>query len=375
MRVIQVVNVRWFNATAWYGVELARLGRAAGHPSLVAGLADTPPLAKAEELGLPCAALPFNTRMPLAWPSLLVRMRALVRDFRPDVVNCHRGEAFVLWAALKAMLPPKERFALVRTRGDQRLPQASLSNRFLHTRAADAVIATNTRMARHFTEAMGVPAERLHTVLGGVDTRRFAFDPAGRERTRAQLGCAPDECVVGLLGRFDRVKGQKECIEAVAGLVREGLSVRLVLIGFATAMSEEEIRTWIDASGIGDRVTITGKVDDVPAWISALDAGVIASLWSETIARAALEIMACDRPLLSTDVGVMPDLLPAEALCPPGDVSALAALIRRAATEPAWRDHLRAVNRARMPELDSFSFWEQTLAIYEQARMRVSGGR
>ena len=50
-RSIQVVNVRWFNATAWYGLELARLLNAAGHESRVVALADTETFAKAEEMG------------------------------------------------------------------------------------------------------------------------------------------------------------------------------------------------------------------------------------------------------------------------------------------------------------------------------------
>jgi glycosyltransferase involved in cell wall biosynthesis len=102
--------------------------------------------------------------------------------------------------------------------------------------------------------------------------------------------------------------------------------------------------------------------------------GVIASLQSETIARAALGIMACDRPLVSTNVGVMPDLLPPEALCPAGDAPALAALLRRAALEPDWLERLRACNRERMRLLNSASFWEQTLAVYEQARARAARG-
>jgi len=374
MRIIQVINVRWFNATAWYGLELARLGNAAGHPSLALGLPGSDPLRQAEALGVPCLGLPLNARSPLDWPGLFARMQELVRDFQPDVVNCHRGEAFAFWAALRALLPSARRFALVRTRGDQRLPRANPINIWLHTRAADAVIATNQRMARHFAGVMGVPAERLSTILGGVDDRRFAFSPAARERLRAALGYAPQDVVIGLLGRFDRVKGQKECLEATAALVREGLPVRLLLIGFATATSEEEVLAWMRAAGLDEeRARITGKADDVPAYLAALDVGVIASLWSETIARAALEIMACDRPLLSTDVGVMPDLLPPEALCPAGDAPALAALLRRAVGEPDWLERLRAGGRERMRQLDSASFWEQTLAVYERARARAAG--
>lgn len=367
MRSIQVVNVRWFNATAWYGVELARLARDAGHESLVLGLEGTEPLRRAEALGLAVKALPLNAGSPLAWPGLVRRMGRLVREFRPDVVNCHRGEAFVLWAALRSM---GERFALVRTRGDQRLPRGNMPNRLLHERVADAVVATNSRMAEHFRRVMHVPEDRLYTVFGGVDVGRFTFNAAARARVRAEWGCADDEFVVGLLGRFDRVKGQKETIEAVARLVREGMPVRLVLIGFTTATTEDEVRAWIDEAGIGDRVRITGKTPDVAACLCALDAGVVASLWSEAIARAALELMACDRPLLSTDVGVMPDLLPREVLCPPGDVTALADLIRRAAGDPAWCEHLRAVNRDRMPDLSGEAFWQQTLAVYQNACAR-----
>ena len=180
MRTIQVVNVRWYNATAWYGVTLASCLQKAGHPSLVAGLAGTPPLEKAREMGLPTVELPFNSQTPGKLVELWHGMDRLVRDFRPDVVNCHRGEAFVLWALMKK----KHDFALVRTRGDRRLPRGGCINRWLHCRAADAVIATNTLMTRHFAEVLKVPADRLHTILGGVDTARFHADAAAREEMR-----------------------------------------------------------------------------------------------------------------------------------------------------------------------------------------------
>ena len=52
MRTIQVVNVRWYNATAWYGVTLAHCLQKTGHESIVAGLEGTPPLEKAKECDL-----------------------------------------------------------------------------------------------------------------------------------------------------------------------------------------------------------------------------------------------------------------------------------------------------------------------------------
>ena len=366
-RSIQVVNVRWFNATAWYGLELARLLNAAGHESRVVALADTETFAKAEEMGLRPLAMPLNAKNPLEFPGLIRDMGRLVRAFRPDVVNCHRGESFFFWGLLKGM----GGYALVRTRGDQRLPKGNLPNRILHTRVADAVVATNSVMARHFAEKMRVPAERLHMILGGVDTELFRFDPEGRAEVRARYGFTDDECVVGLLGRFDLVKGQRETIAALAKLVGEGVrNIRLLLLGFSTATLQEEVEAWIREAGMERYVTITGKVPDVTACLSALDVGVVASLWSETIARAALEIMACGRPLVSTSVGVMPDLLPASALVAPGDVDALAGVLRRAATDEAWRRGLAGHCSERIMSLRDKDFLEQTLAVYAEAYRR-----
>ena len=271
-RSIQVVNVRWFNATAWYGLELARLLNAAGHESRVVALADTETFAKAEEMGLRPLAMPLNAKNPLEFPGLIRDMGRLVRAFRPDVVNCHRGESFLFWGLLKGM----GGYALVRTRGDQRLPKGNLPNRILHTRVADAVVATNSVMARHFAEKMRVPAERLHMILGGVDTERFRFEPEGRAEVRARYGFTDDECVVGLLGRFDLVKGQRETIAALAKLVGEGVrNIRLLLLGFSTATLQEEVEAWIREAGMERYVTITGKVPDVTACLSALDVGVV----------------------------------------------------------------------------------------------------
>ncbi len=365
MRTIQVANVRWFNATAWYALYLARLLREAGHETLCLTLPGTEAEDKARAWGLPVRSLDLNTKNPLGQVALYPALRRLVREFRPDVVNCHRGEAFLHFGLLRRRLG---NFVLVRTRGDQRPPKANAANRWLHTRAADAVVATNSRMQRHFLEAFALPPERVRLIPGGVDPARFAFDPAGRERVRAEFGYGPGHFVVGLLGRFDAVKGQRELIRACSRLVHgAGLShLRLLLIGFPTATSQAEVEEWIAAEDMQGHTAITGERPDVAACVSALDLGVVASLWSETIARAALEIMACGVPLISTDVGVMPDLLSPAALAPAGNKAALNALLARAATDAGWREQLREEQARTVGALHGEDFLETTLDLYRE---------
>ena len=365
MRCIQVVNVRWFNATAWYGMYLSRLLREGGHEVLVLGLPGTLSARKGEEWGLPMQLLDLNTATPWGIASLYGKLKALVREFKPDVVNCHRGESYLLWGLLKKELGG---FKLIRTRGDQRLPKANLINRWLHNDVSDAVITTNSPMTRHFQNVFHVPADKLHQILGGVDTQTFHPDPAARARIRAELGYTDADFVVGLLGRFDRVKGQHELIQAVARLHGQGMThIRLLLLGFDSATPESTVRGWITEHGIDSITAITGKRPDIAACLNALDLGVVASLWSETIGRAALEIMATGVPLISTGVGVMPDLVEPEALFAAADVEALANTIHLVMTDSKMSESLLQQQRQRMADLSGHDFLAKTLAVYEGA--------
>lgn len=366
LRSIQVVNVRWYNATAWYGVTLAHALQSAGHPALVVGLAGTPPLRKAQDLGLETRALPLNSLNPVTLAALAGQMDRLLRDFQPDIVNCHRGEAFVLWALLKK----GHGFGLVRTRGDQRLPRDNMPNRILHQRVADAVVATNSRMARHFVEVLGVSSDRVHSILGGVDKRRFQPDSNARHAVRERCGFTDSDFVMGVVGRMDEVKGMRESIRALAlarpRLELAGLHPRLLLIAFPSQYGEADVASWTAEAGLGEpgeTVHVSGRVERPQDWINALDLGVLASLGSETIARAALEIMACGIPLISTRTGVMPDLLPDRYLCEPGDEQALADLMVMCGDE-ARRAVLRQVCARRMTELGVDDFCGQTLDLY-----------
>lgn len=366
MRTLQIINVRWFNATAWYGLYLAKLLQQAGHESRVIVLQNTQCAKVAAEWGMTPIHMDLNTVRPFKLLRTFGQMKRFVEGFRPDVVNCHRGEGFLLWGLLKKQLANGPyAFKLVRTRGDQRLPKNSSGNRWLHSQVADAVVATNSVMARHFTDVLHVPEANVHTILGGVDTTRFVFDSQGRDRVRNEFGFAAGDFVIGLLGRFDEVKGQHETIKAVAALHNQGMTnIRLMLLGFDSATPQAEVEGWIRANGLSEVAVITGKRNDVSACISALDAGVIASKWSETIARAALEIMACERPLISTSVGVMPDLLMPEALFAPADEAALTAALHRVASDAAYRGNLLAVQQPQIRSLSGAHFLEKTLSLY-----------
>ncbi|MDL2267369.1 glycosyltransferase, partial [Desulfovibrio sp. OttesenSCG-928-G15] len=247
-----------------------------------------------------------------------------------------------------------------------------------HSRLVDALVSTNSRTTQQCAEAFSLPDNRLFTIPGGVDTRRFHADPLARARVRAALGYTDKDCVVGLLGRFDQVKGQKELIEALCALRKRAAPedfarIRLMLMGFATSVSQDEVQGWLQEAGLADQTVITGKVEDVVGHINAMDLGVIASQGSEAIARAAFEIMACKVPLIGTDVGVMPDLLAPQALAPVGSAEAFTALVGKACMSEDFRAALRTEQALRMPEYTLPAFLYATMQAYGCALERMAG--
>lgn len=364
MKIFQVVNVRWFNATAWYALTLSRLLTDAGHEVTVLTQANTDSENKAREMGLNTISVDLNSVNPARLSAATRHIIQLLRTHRPDIVNCHRGEGFFLWGLLKHLGFP---YKLVRTRGDQRPPRSDPFNRWLHANVADAVVVTNRRMSNYFLDTMRTPGEDLWLIHGGVDAHHYGFTQKGRERVRHEFGFGEDHTVIGLLGRFDRVKGHKETIEAVASLRQQGMEhVRLFLVGFDTAMTTSEIQGWIEANGLTDVTRISGRRDDVGACISAMDVGVVASLWSEAIARSALEIMAADRPLVSTSVGVMPDLVMPAMLVEPGDTKSLAHTLGMIVADPCLAEEALIAQKRTMSQLTLEEFLKRSLNLYQR---------
>lgn len=327
MKFIHIINVRWYNATAWYAVNIARILQKEGHEVIVAGLPGSPPLLQAEEYGLQIFEADFNSSNPLKISKNIGSMKKLINEFDPDVINCHRGEFFWYFALCKLLNKPK--WKLVRVRGDIRPPSTDVINKLFHSKATDVVITSGNLIKAYFTNNMKLEDKQVKVIHGGVNTSIFKKDLNGREDIRAEFGFAKNDFVVGIVGRFDHVKGHDVLIEAIAEIYKSTQmdNIKLFLIGFDTTINTDEMHESLKNNGINNISKISGFRDDINACINALDLGVVASLGSEAICRVAMELMAADIPVISSDVGVLPEILDQENIYKRGDSKELAVKI------------------------------------------------
>jgi len=182
---------------------------------------------------------------------------------------------------------------------------------------ADAVTVASRFLERRFGGTL-VPHVR--------DTE--AWDPARYDRAaaRARLGVS-DQKVVMFLGTPRGHKGVDDLVEAVGTL---GPGVVLALVGVAPGRSGAP--RWAAVP----HVRMIGEIpfDDVPRYLVAADVVAVPQRdTSDTIGQVPAKLfdaMALGRPIVSTSVSMIPEILEGCGLVvAPGDVSALAGAIRR----------------------------------------------
>jgi glycosyltransferase involved in cell wall biosynthesis len=141
------------------------------------------------------------------------------------------------------------------------------------------------------------------------------------------------------VGRLDEHKGQIVLIEAVRRLRDAGIGCEIVLAG--DGPMRDHIEKAIQRHCLQSEITITGWIsgDRVKAEIAASRAMVLPS-FSENMPVVIMEALALGRPVISTYVAGIPELVqPGKTgwLVPAGDDCALAGAMREALTAPVER--------------------------------------
>ena len=208
------------------------------------------------------------------------------------------------------------------------------------------IIAHSQDMKRIFMEYEGVPAERISVIPYPFDFRPWRFDPEGRARVRQELGLG-DAPVFGAVGRLFWVKDYPTMLDAFAEVAAVDPQVLLVIVGDGALRSDLEGH--IARLGLGRRVRLAGQRSDMPAVMSAFDVFVHSSR-AESFCQALVEAAAMRRPLVSTPVGIAPEIIREGengTLVPVGDVGALTRGLRQLLArrgdwprmgEAAWRE-------------------------------------
>ncbi|TEB04284.1 D-inositol 3-phosphate glycosyltransferase [Pelotomaculum schinkii] len=171
--------------------------------------------------------------------------------------------------------------------------------------------------------AGGVPADRVTVIYNGIVIEDFSpsSETAG---ARTMLGYGPAVPLVGIVARLHPVKGHQYFLEAARIVLEQHPEVRFVVVG--EGPQRPALEEMAGQLGIAGQVAFTGFVSEVRSVMADLDLLVISSLW-EGFGLTAVEAMALGIPVVSTEVGGLPEVVlhgETGLLAPPANSAALA---------------------------------------------------
>jgi glycosyltransferase involved in cell wall biosynthesis len=294
MKVLHVIT-----GLAVGGAELQLRGilQHTGHDADVVTLYNPGPVAdmiRADGTAVRSLDMRRNTQL-----TTLFWLRRIIAAGRYDVVHTHlyRSQIYGRPAAWLAGAP-----VIVSTEhsiGETHLERRPMTRRvqalYLGTELfSDMTVAVSATVRERMIK-WGIRSRKITVIPNGVDLDRVAFDPAGRERVRAELGIGAADYVVLLLGRLDQNKRFDEAIEAAAPSLSPTVKVMVVGGGAERDRLAETARR----CGVADYVIFTGERHDVAGVMSAADL-LVASSRQETFGLCVLEALGNGLQVLYT---------------------------------------------------------------------------
>jgi glycosyltransferase involved in cell wall biosynthesis len=304
------------SATASYNVlrELSRRGHKITVLTTVLGEKASPPKVTREVDGIKVHYLKGYFEGAFLSHYLL---RSLLEQPRPDLVHVNNYRNFPsdivsVWAHRRSIpTVVSANGCIYAYRYMPSFPRAKrllykLHDTFVSTpiRKTTIALAVSHAEAQHYVE-FGVPNERIRIVPNGIDLDRFS---PTRSKSDPTPEVGSELYSIGYVGRLDPIKGLLTLLKAFETVSRENPGCKLVFAGPDFGM-KRALMSIVERRKLSG-VTFLGPVShhQLPSIYRALDVVVTPSLF-EIFGMSTLEAMACGRPVVSTRVGGLIDLI------------------------------------------------------------------
>ncbi len=305
LSTLQLISVRWWNASAYYAIALSKILQQNGMPVYVGGSANTPSIQEAKKENLPVLQLNFESFYPWYFLKNLRNYRNFISAKKIDIINAHRPEDHFYSALIKKKYTG---LPLIRTVGDVRPPKNNRFNKNLHLNHTDFFIFSCRANKIRYQNVWPVLDQKSTVVYAGVDTDLFS-PPANVEMSRNKMNLPADAVAFGMVGRFSPVKDHSSFLKAAARIIEKKRNVRFIISGEEVEITRHLLEEKASQLGILNQVLILEKYQDVREVMNLIDIGVVCSLDSEAISRVTAEFMSMGKPVIVTDINVLPEMV------------------------------------------------------------------
>lgn len=360
LRVLHIDTEKGWRGGEQQALYLAEGLARRGVQNLCVGQPDLPYVQRCAAKGLEVA--PLRSRGE-ADPGAVMRLRKIVKSWRPDIVHMHTSHAHTLgvlaarWAgAGRTVVSRRVDFTIYRN--------ALRLSWFKYRFGVDRYVAISEGVRSQMIRD-GIAADRIRVVHSGIDLSRF--EGVRAHDFHSEFGLPPGAPVILDVAAFGWHKAQEVLVQAMPRILAAAPQAYVFLVGEGECLAK--VKAEAERLGVSGRIVFTGFRTDVPSLLAGADVFVMCSVL-EGLCTSLLDALALRRACVGSAVGGIPEVLLHEETgltVAPRDPDALAGAILRLLGDPVLAGRLG--DRGRRHVEASFTVGamvEGTLRVYRE---------
>lgn len=231
----------------------------------------------------------------------VVQLKKIINTIKPDILNAHYASGYGTLARLVKFSP-----SLISVYGSDvyDFPYKNKINMKIikkNLQAANAIASTSYAMAYQTSKLIEYPIDKIHITPFGVDINKFYKQYTAKE---------DGKIVIGSIKKLSPKYGIKYGILAIDYLLNNLLkekkdSINITYKIYGEGEEEEELKQFVKQHNLQEVVEFKGRIPNelVPKALNEFDIFLGTSILdSESFGVAIVEAMACEVPVIVTDV-------------------------------------------------------------------------
>jgi glycosyltransferase involved in cell wall biosynthesis len=236
---------------------------------------------------------------------------------------------------------------------------------------SNSIIAVSDFTKRELKQYYKVKQAKIHVIHNGVDVNKF--QPAtDKRRAKEALGFSADDITILSVGRLYARKGLFTLIESMPLVARKFKNAKFIIAGKGLSNEMKKLVSYATRLGVKDNIVFTGYFPDkkLPQLYQAADIFAFSTFY-ENLPFAVLEALSSGLPVVTTNVGGIPEMIESGRngfLVQPSNARELAEKILYYIEHPAAVSEMAF--RARKTILERFDWRlivKKVLKVYDEA--------
>jgi glycosyltransferase involved in cell wall biosynthesis len=278
----------------------------------------------------------------LSTPTVCWQLREWLRGFKPHLLQCYLAHANILGALAAHQAGVAHIVTGIQVAELRRNWHIALQR--ITARLADKHVCVSRSVTDFAAKDMLLPREKLLAIPNGIEMERWVH---ARPTSLSRLGLSPNRGMILFAGRLDPQKRPDWLLNRMPAVFDRLPDHDLAIAGEGPLRSS--LGRLAEQLGISDRIHFVGWQPDMPSLLAAADAVVLTSQW-EGMPNIVLEAMAAGRPIVTTDVHGVRELLGDETtpqISPANEAQAFVNAVAKVCNDRTLSAHLGQLNQER----------------------------